>query len=72
MSQTCHTCKTTDNEYHRLNECSVYDHLNYAKSLTKCDFNNVYNDDTEILNPIITQIESVWEFRYANGRRRKV
>ena len=71
MPQTCQTCKTVDNEYHRLNECSIYEHLNYANSLTKCNFNDVYTDDTKILYPTISHIENVWEFRYANGRMRK-
>ena len=72
MSQTCPTCKTTDNEQHRLKECSVYNDLNHLNNVTNCTFEDVYSDETEILNPILTHIEKVWEFRYANGRMKKL
>ena len=72
MSQTCRICKTTDNENHRLNECSIFNELNHANSLTQCNFGDIYNDDNNILNPILSRIDKVWEFRYANGRMRKL
>ena len=72
MSQTCRICKTTDNENHRLNECTIFNELNHANSLTQCNFGDIYNDDNNILNPILSRIDKVWEFRYANGRMRKL
>ena len=72
MSQACRTCKTLDNEDHRLNDCLVYKENNLVNYLEKCKFDDIYSDNVEILNPILTHIEKLWEFRFANGRMKKV
>ena len=41
-------------------------------SVNKQSFPDIYNDDNDILNPILSRIDKVWEFRYANGRMRKL
>ena len=61
----------TDNEYHRLNECTKWKDLNQADSPEKFVFENIYSNDADILKLIIGAIENVWEFRYANGRMKK-
>ena len=34
-------------------------------------FDDIYNDDVEVVNKIVDEIEKVWETRYANGRMKK-
>ena len=71
MLEKCRECNVTDNEYHRLNECTKWKDLNQADSPEKFVFENIYSNDADILKLIIGAIENVWEFRYANGRMKK-
>ena len=71
LVEICQDCNVTDNEYHRLNECTKWEHLNQVNNPEKIVFANIYSDNTEILNSIIEGIDDVWEFRYANGRMKK-
>ena len=71
MSETCHTCNVIDNENHRLNDCRVYSDTNRVNHPTKFDFGDIYNDNDNILNPVFTHVDNVWEFRYANGCMKK-
>ena len=71
MSQMCRTCNTLDKESHRLNECSIFDNINFAKHALKKNFDNVHSDDNDVLDSIICDIEKIWELRYANGCMRK-
>ena len=71
MPQTCQTCSVLDNENHRLNECRIFSVHNYANSPTKCNFTDVYADNDVILKKILTDIEKIWDFRFANGKVRK-
>ena len=72
MSQICRSCGTTDNETHRLNECSIYRDTNRVNHHIKSNFEHIYSDDNDTLDSIIKDIDKVWEFRYANGRMKKV
>ena len=72
IPQSCRTCGSLDNEDHRLNECLMYKEHNFANSLEKCKFDDVYSDDNVILDPILNHIEKLWEFRFANGRMKKI
>ena len=71
MSETCRTCGVIDNENHRLNDCSVYNDTNLASHLQCIDFHDIYAEEDDILNPVLTHIENVWEFKYANGRMKR-
>ena len=68
MADICRHCNMIDNENHRLNECNF---LNDATHRQRCNFSDVYSNDEAILK-IIKHLYSVWEFRYANGRMKKV
>ena len=71
IPQMCRQCSKIDNENHRLNECRMFSAHNYANSNTKCNFNDVQSDNDETLKKILTDIEKIWEFRFANGKVRK-
>ena len=71
MTELCKECNVLDNEDHRLNECRVYNNMNLVNKSVKVDFNDVYSDENDKLNSILSHIENLWEFRYANGRIRK-
>ena len=68
ISEMCRDCQIRDDESHRMNHCKKYARENddgiYA-------FDDIYNDDVEIVNKIVDEIEKVWETRYANGRMKK-
>ena len=71
MPQMCPTCKTTDNEQHRLNYCSVFSNVNRSNDPVKSCFNDIYSNDFDVLRHILDDVEKVWEFRYANGRMKR-
>ena len=71
MPDICRHCGTKDNENHRLNECTYLSANNWVNSNEKIDFNTIYSNDNATLACIIKRLESIWEFRYANGRMKK-
>ena len=72
MSQMCRLCGSIDNETHRLNDCSIFTEMNRANDPIKSDFEHIYSEDNDILNLIVNDIDKLWEFRYANGRMKKM
>ena len=72
MIDKCRDCNVTDNEYHRLNECTRQGYLNQANNPVKIVFNDIYSSNADVLNKIIKEIDNVWEFRYANGRMKRL
>ena len=56
MLEKCRECNVTDNEYHRLNECTKWKDLNQADSPEKFVFENIYSNDADILKLIIGAI----------------
>ena len=44
---------------------------NLANVTKKRDFRDVYSNDTATLDSIISELENVWEFRFANGRMKR-
>ena len=72
MVDKCRDCNVTDNEYHRLNECTKWVHLNRANNPVKVVFDNIYSSNDDVLNVNIDEINNVWEFRYANGRMKRL
>ena len=73
MPQMCKSCNVIDNENHRLNECSVFENVNYANNPLKSNFENILSDNNnDDLDLIIADIEKIWEFRYANGHVKRL
>ena len=66
-SATCTTCKTRDNEDHRLNNCIRYRTVNNYDHCETSNFNDVYSTDTNVLKNVISSIEKVWNTRNAHG-----
>ena len=71
MAQICRSCEVTDDENHRLNECTNFSETNRANDPLKSNFEHVYSTNDDTLKAIINDIQNVWELRYANGRMRK-
>ena len=72
ISLNCSSCNAIDDENHRLNECSRWSDINNANLSLKCDFRGIYSTNGTELSNVISNLEKVWEFRYANGRMKKV
>ena len=68
MPEVCRHCNMTDNENHRLNDCINRMSINHADI---CNFHDIYSNDDVVLTQIIKNLESVWEFRYANGKMKR-
>ena len=68
MSERCRSCKVTDDENHRLNECTMFDN---ASLNPECNFDDIYSTENDVIDNIVRRLEKVWELRYANGRMRK-
>ena len=60
MSENCNVCEVTDNESHRLNKWSDTNQTNHTEKL---DFQHIYADDNDVLNPILFYIENVWDLK---------
>ena len=67
LPEICRSCDVKDDENHRLNYCTQWEDTNQAEHEEKYDFL-----DNEILVPIMTYIERVWELKYANGRMKRL
>ena len=71
ISESCKQCNKTDDENHRLNECSMLCNVNRANNPSKLNFLDVYSNDKTTLDTIMSNIETIWEFFHANGRMKK-
>ena len=72
MPEKCPSCHVLDNENDWLNECLRYDNFNLSNTGTKCHFDDVFSQDSDTLNVIISHLEKIWDFRFTSGRMRKV
>ena len=68
IKETCITCNVIDDEDHRLNSCTRWKETNNHLGNKKVDFQNVFSEDVDILNKILTDIEKVWETKFSKGR----
>ena len=68
MSEICQSCHVRDDEHHRLNICTKWGDTNRANNPQKVNFDDIYSDEYDTLDPVINEIEKVWELKYANGR----
>ena len=51
-----------------MNECKRWTETNNYRSSRKIDFRDVYSADTEVLNRVVNEIETVWDMKYTGGR----
>ena len=65
MSQICSNCRVTDDENHRLNECTRWI---VDSDQPELNFEDIYSNEIEVIDNLIQHLNKVWEFRYANGR----
>ena len=70
-SAICMECQETDDEDHRLNVCSKWQHINFVNDDTNTPFSNVHSGNREILAPILSRIQKVWELHLGNGSMKK-
>ena len=66
ISHICPTCNTIDNEEHRLNQCTIFQSINFLVSDDKIPFQTVYSNDPLVLRVILERIDRVWNLK--NGR----
>ena len=66
IDTNCNECQEIDDENHRLNRCKKWNtEISYA------EFDDIYSNDYDKVERIITDIENKWELRFANGRMKK-
>ena len=64
MSEICRSCNVTDDENHRLNECTRW----IVGNQPELNFNDIYSTEIEVIDNLIQHLNNLWEFKYANGR----
>ena len=71
IPETCVKCLQLDDENHRMNECSSWQHINYINSNSKVDFQDVYSNDPQKLSVVIDRVRSVWEMSLGKGTMKR-
>ena len=56
----------TDDENHRINECTKYSSINNCYSTEKFDFSTVFTDTVEAMEPAAETINKIWDL--SNGK----
>ena len=64
----CYTCKTRDDENHRINYCEIYRDNNLYDSPLKLDFNSIYSDDPKTVDRAIDVICELWDLKNRNNK----
>ena len=67
LSEICRTCKTKDDENHRMNHCVKYRAINLYDSDEKTPFELIYSRDETELSIVVKIIEKVWNTKSAHG-----
>ena len=70
LSYECNSCKTADNEEHRLNHCIKFRDVNYCDKTEKSPFNLIYSNDVNIIRTILEKINNVWNVSMGHGAMR--
>ena len=65
----CRECNLLDDENHRMNHCTNFEHDDDNSRPT--DFCKINSEEENKLNAAISQIDKYWELKYANGRMKK-
>ena len=64
----CNPCICVDDENHRLNHCIKQRNINLYDQTEKVDYTEVYSDDLNMVQRVITFIEKVQDTRMSQGR----
>ena len=67
LNMICKTCKVTDNESHRLNDCPNYKTADSPALPTKVTFDDVYSSNKNVLTNILKAIGQKWNTKTAHG-----
>ena len=67
LPEICPECKVTDNEQHRLNNCTRFRQTNLCDSVDKVNFDDIYSTDFSVLMSTIKSIEKVWNLKTGHG-----
>ena len=70
IPEICPECNETDDEQHRLSSCKKWSNLNSSHD-TNVHFHDIYSEDEDTLNRVLSEISKIWETRFANGRMKK-
>ena len=63
----CKTCKMTDNESHRLNECTTRRTNTPSTSPLYINFDDIYSNNRNTLSYVMKMIEQIWNTKTAHG-----
>lgn len=72
MPEICRHCDKQDDEDHRLNDCPFTNQQYDISDVEKCNFLDIHSENKNTLDNIVNRLGQIWEFRYANGRMKKV
>ena len=67
LPEICPACSVTDDEQHRLNQCTRYERTNFCNSDEKHNFDDVYDSDVSVVKEILKSIERVWNVKTGHG-----
>ena len=70
LKKLCDTCKSVDDENHRLNYCPKWQNLNLFDTNEKIEFSDIYSDDLQNIKLTVAYIEKVWNTHDSNGSMR--
>ena len=66
LDALCKTCKVSDNENHRLNDCTTH-RKNNDTPFARVKFDDIYSCDKNVLIDIMKSIEVIWNTKTAHG-----
>ena len=70
MNPHCRTCNTKDDENHRMNECPTWRKGNLDGISENIDFHKIYDEDIDMIRPLIDKIGQIWNTKNAHGNIR--
>ena len=62
----CRNCNAVDDEAHRINHCTLYEHINHFHSSEKIIFDDIYSSDERLCYEIVRIIMTMWDLE--NGK----
>ena len=72
LSEICRHCNLLDDEDHRLNVCTYISRQYCSDNVENYEFTDIYSNNLTTLDTIMNRLNQLWEFRYANGRMKKI
>ena len=67
----CDTCRTIDDENHRLNSCTKWTGKNLAESNNNVDCNDIRSPNLQTIQNLLPYIEQLWNTKNAHGTIRE-